>query len=143
MAKLDRDHQKQTEEAKTGFDPIVGIVHAQLKDVDPENSGDKGPYWVWEFEVVEPGEYHGRKLWNNVSLSKEAAGLLKQNYEAFGVPLDTDTDDMIGMVVRLQCNTRTIQKGDRKGEPGQNIARVLPKDEDFELPEAEEKENIF
>lgn len=136
MAKMDKKHQKQTADASSGFDPIPdGTYHVRLQEVDPTKEGPAGPYWSWQFEVVEPGDHTGRKLWNNTSLSEAAAFSMRNTYDAFGAEYDADTDDMLGGVARAVVSTRTIQSGARKGEPSNQIDRLLPKADDFELPE--------
>lgn len=132
MAKLNKTQQKQAEEASGGdFDPLPdGIYHGKLVDVDTTREGPKGPYWSWEFDVVQNDQYNNRKLWNNTSLSKAAAFKMDETYKAFGVPLDTDTDDLLGKVVKMQVSQRTIQSGDREGEIGNQIDRLRPADPD-------------
>lgn len=136
MAQLNKALAKQTEEAESGsFEPMPdGVYHARLRDVDTDRSGQAGPYWSWEYEVVEEG-FLNRRQWNNTSLSEKALWKLKETFEAFGVPADTDTDDLLGKVVKLTISTRTIQQGARKGESANQVDRVSPADEGFELPE--------
>jgi hypothetical protein len=137
MAKLNKKMQEQTEKASSGFEPMPdGVYHFRLRDVDATRSGPKGPYWSWEYECVE--EPHvGRRQWNNTSLSEAAAFKMQETYKAFEVPLDTDTDDMIGGIVRLQLSTRTIQApSPRAGEMTNQVEKVLTKDSDFELPDS-------
>lgn len=140
MAKLNKNQQKQAEEASGGdFAPLPdGVYHVKLADVDTSREGPKGPYWSWEFDVVQNDEFNNRKLWNNTSLSKAAAFKMDETYKAFGVPLDTDTDDMIGMVVKAQVSVRTIQEGERRGELSNQIDRLKPADP--EVAEAVAKE---
>lgn len=147
MAKLNKQMAKQVEEAEDGFALMEdGIYHFRLRDVDPTQEGPKGPYWVWEYECVEP-PYVNRRQWNNTSLSEASRGIFKATFKAFGVPVDTDTDEMIGSIVRLVIGHRTIQSGNREGEAANQVERVLPKSEDFELPEElkekEDKVEIF
>lgn len=134
MAKLNKRLQEQTENAQSmDFEPLEpGVYHARLLKVDTDGSGPKGPYWTWEFEVVEE-PYRGRKLWNNTSLSEKAAFSMKNTFEAFEVPLDTDTDDMCGSVVRCHVSIRTIQQGARAGELTNQVDRLSPRDPEFEL----------
>lgn len=128
MAKLNKQAQKQTEAAESSsFDPVPdGVYYLKLVDVDTTREGPAGPYWSWEFDIVESDDHNGRKQWNNTSLSEKAAFKMKETFEAFGVPLDTDTDDMLGMVVKGQISQRVIQSGDRKGEIGNQIDRLRP-----------------
>jgi len=135
MAKLNKAMQKQTENASSGFDPIPdGVYHFKLRDVDATRTGAKGPYWSWEFECVEE-PYVGRRVWNNTSLSENAAFMMKQTFDAFGVPLDTDTDEMIGNVVRLVVSVRSYTAN--AGKPNEELRRtnqvdrLQPKDPDF------------
>jgi len=147
MAKLNQTQQKKVDSASDSFEPLpADAYHVRLVDVDATREGPKGPYWSWEFEVVEPGDYENRKLWNNTSLSKEAAFSFKQTFAAFGVESDTDTDDLCGQVVKAVVSIRTIQEGARKGDQANQIDRLVPADPDFEAPEAEKQpdaEDIF
>ena len=152
MAKLDKEHQEQTATASTGFAPIPeGEYHLRLRDVDPENEGPAGPYWSWEFEVldsvdfkhtdpdtgeVEEANTEGRRLWNNTSLSKQAAFKMKETFDAFGAELDADTDDLCGGVVRAAVSQRVIQSGARKGQISNQIDRLYKVEEGFEAPAA-------
>lgn len=147
MAKLNKEKAEQAAAAESSsFDPIPdGAYHVRLRDVDTSREGKAGPYWSWEYEVVD-GEHKSRRLWNNTSLSEAAMFKVKETFDAFGVETDTDTDDLLGSVVKVIVSTRTIQQGARKGEPANQIDRVVPKDEDFEVPEAESQptaEDIF
>lgn len=137
MPKLNEENAKQAQEASDGFEPLdPAAYHVRLVDVDADRPpGPKGPYWSWEFNVVEPGEYLNRKLWNNTSLSKDAAFGLKMTFDAFEVPTDTDTDDLLGKVVKAVVSIRTIQEGPRKGQLANQIDRLSPADEGFEAPE--------
>lgn len=139
MAKLNKKQQATVEEnaGDSGFAPIpAGVVHAILRDVDTTKSGAKGPYWSWEFEIIDDREFpidetgkktanmKGRRLWNNTSLSDKAAFKMAETYDAFEAPLDTDTDDLIGKPVKLVISQRVIQEGNRKGETANQIDRL-------------------
>ena len=128
MAKLNKSTAGEVAKAATGFEPIEdGVYHAILKDVDATRNGPKGPYWSWEFEIVDENA-KGRKQWNNTSLSQ--AWAFKQTFDAFGVPPDTDTDEIIGKLCKIVVSTRTIQDGPRKGETTNQVDRVQAPDED-------------
>lgn len=130
MAKLNKEMAKKVEKTEDGFKPIpAGIYHAVLMKVDTDKAGPAGPYWSWEFSVIDPAEYTGRKLWNNTTLKEGAMFGLKQTFEAFGVGTDADTDDLCGKVVKLTVGTRIIPSGAREGEEANNINRVMPPDE--------------
>jgi hypothetical protein len=148
MAKLNKKTATMVDKAESGsFEPLeAGAYHVRLVDVDADREGPKGPYWSWEFDVVEEG---GRgKLWQNTSLSEAAAFKMKETFDAFGVPADTDTDDLCGKVVKAIVSVRTIQQGARQGELANQIDRLVPADDDFEAPVAagtglSESEDIF
>lgn len=148
MARLNKDMQGEVANASGGnFEPIEPAwYHVRLRDVNTDGDGPKGPYWVWEFEVVEE-PYIGRRLWNNTSLSKNSHWVMKQTYDAFGAELDTDTDDLCGQIIKVQVGIRTIQAGDRKGEKANQITRLAPANADFVLPDGAEaketEESIF
>lgn len=136
MPQLNKTTAKKVADSSSSFEPIpAGAYHARLVNVDADRKGPAGPYWSWEFDVVEPG-HENRKLWNNTSMSEAALFSLQQTFEAFGVEPDTDTDELIGEVVKLVVSVRTIQDGPRKGELANQINRLMPKDDDFEAPEA-------
>lgn len=157
MAKLNRAMQKKTAEAEatSAFEPVpAGWYHLRLRDVDSTREpGPKGPYWVWEYESVEPRKDEdapnttGRRFWNNTSLGEKSLGFLKASFEAFGTDTDADTDDLCGQIVKGKISIRTIQAGSRKGELTNQIDQLVPADEDFELStEAEagaEEDSIF
>lgn len=102
-----------------------GVYICSLKQVEVRE-GQKAPYWSWEFEVIQPDEHENRKLWVNTSLADNAEWKLKEVFEAFGVPTTTDTDELIGQVAKLIVTQRTIERGARAGEIGNNVDRVLP-----------------
>jgi hypothetical protein len=142
MAKLNEEKATEAKNASTGFTPMPdGTYRFILKDVDPTREGPKGPYWSWEFECIEPepvevldeesGETKemkilGRKQWNNTSMS--AMWSFNQTFEAFGVPTDTDTDEILGKPCLLVLSVRTIQSGARKGELTNQVERIKPAD---------------
>lgn len=133
MAKLNKKLQEQTKNAPDAeFEPIpAGLYHTRLRTVDTTKEGPKGPYWVWEFEIVEE-EQTGRRVWLNTSLAAAAAFKLKEVFQAFGVDVDADTDDLCGQIVLAQIGTRVIQGGSRKGEIGNDLSRLKPKVEGFQ-----------
>ncbi len=103
------------------------IYPAVLKEVSVKE-GPSGEYWSWEFEV-EGGEFDGRKLWVNTSLSEKADWKMKEVFDAFGYSTDSDTDELIGLAVRLTVTQRVIDRGARKGQIGNNVDTVLSSDE--------------
>lgn len=105
---------------------------SRLIDVE-QREGQKGPYWSWEYDVVD-GPFAGRKLWNNTSLSEKAYFKLKEAFDAHGADPDTDTDELCGGIVVLAVSQRVIASGSRKGETGNQVDRVLPDTGEAENP---------
>ena len=121
----------------------TGLYGARLRSVEVKQSetfeGEKGdPYWVWEYEIIDEGDYENRRLWNNTSLSEKSLPFLKKTFLAFGVEdFTTSTDALCGQWVTLNVGTRTINKGAREGEVVNNVIEVLPYEGDGEDPDAE------
>lgn len=136
MPKLNKATAKKVEESSGSFELIPeGPRHLRLREVDGSKEGPSGPYWVWEFESVEDDEYKNRRLWLNTSLAEQALFGLQGAFAAFGVSTETDTEDLLGQVVLGIVGQRTIQKGERKGELTNEITKLKPKKDNFEVPE--------
>lgn len=138
MPKLNSDVAQKVEQAEDGFKPVPeGVYIVQLKEDVDVKEGAKGPYWRWTFEVPETHEgaemqYAGRRFWTNTSLSDAAYFKLKETFAAFGVPTDTDTEDLVGQKVKAVVTQRVIQGGQRAGDIGNEIDKLLPLDHDEE-----------
>jgi hypothetical protein len=138
MPKLNSEVATKVENAEDGFKPVdEGIYTLQLvEDVDVKE-GKKGPYWKWTFVIPEGMEHAGRKFFTNTSLSDAAYFKLKETFTAFGVPTNTDTEDLVGQKVKALITITTIQGGARSGELGNEISKLLPldtPDEDVKVP---------
>jgi hypothetical protein len=106
-----------------------GTYAGRLTSVIAKPAASSGnPMWVWEFEVIDE-PYVGRKLWVNTVLTEKAMWKVGEMFNAFGVPTDTDTDELIGETCLLQVSQQVIQKGARTGQMGNNVDRALPTDE--------------
>lgn len=109
-----------------GFEPLPEDLYtAKLQAVEAKESAAGNVYWRWEYRISD-GDFKGRLLWDNTSLSDAAAWRLKKVFDAFGVPLDTDTDELLGRTVQLSVSQRVIEKGNRAGEIGNNVESILP-----------------
>lgn len=132
MPKLDDTKAAAVDKVEDGFQPVPeGVYIVQLmEDVDVKE-GDKGTYWRWTFEVPKEHEgkeleHGGRRFWTNTSLSDSAYFKLKETFGAFGVPTNTDTAELVGKKVKAMVTIKTIQGGQRKGELGNEISKLLP-----------------
>lgn len=131
MPKLNSEVASKVENAEDGFKPVDEGVYTLrlLEDVDVKE-GAKGPYWKWTFEIPEGLPLAGRRFYTNTSLSDAAYFKLKETFAAFGVPTDTDTEDLVGQKVKALVTITTIQQGARKGELSNEISKLLPLDFD-------------
>lgn len=136
MPQLDAEQAAATEEAESsgGLMEDGVYVMALIEVADQKNGeplvGPKGPYWNWVFKVPEDAErYKGWQQWLTVSLSEAAAFKRKEVFDAFGVPASTNTDTLIGMLVRVEVGTRVIQQGTRMGDSVNFVKAVYPLDE--------------
>ena len=110
----------------TSFEPLPeGVYQVKLNEVSIKE-GPKGAYWVWEFEIPTGHDHSGRRFWLNTSLSEAALWKLNETFAAFSATTDTDTDELIGKVVKAVVVQRTIQAGARSGEVTNQIDQVLP-----------------
>lgn len=130
IPKLNKKQSKEVDSQEGGnFTPLpAGIYHARLKDVQVRDSkSSDSKYWAWEFECVDD-DFSNRRLWVNTSLLPQAQFKLKEVFAAFGVDADTDSDDLIGEIVKLQVTETTIQAGEKKGQTTNEVKRVIEND---------------
>lgn len=133
MPRLDAGTAEKVANAEDGFKPVdPGVYVAYLAEDVTEKQGQKGFYWRWVFVIDEldnegnPQQFAGRKLFTNTSLSDAAWFKLKEMFAAFGVPTESEANELVGQKVRLQVKTVVIQQGNRKGEVGNEVAKALP-----------------
>lgn len=150
MPKLDKKTAKAVAETETqSFDALPADVYIGRLDEVEVRDGAKGPYWSWAFTVVsdKDGEekFAGRKLWVNTSLSEKAHFKLKEVFDAFGYETDSDTDELIGESIKMLVEETIIEQGARKGQPGNNVVRCMPLDEDGESEGGsdDDEEDVF
>lgn len=104
-----------------------GIYRFKLLAVET-GEGDAGPYWRWDLQIPEGCEGHPRKLSHFTSLSAESEFKMKEAFEAFGASMDTHTDKLVGKEVLGEVVQRKIEKGNRAGQMGNNIAQLMSPD---------------
>lgn len=146
MPKLSKTVAKRADAAEvadyTAF--AAGPYVLKLRKVSADRNGEPlvgresgVPYWSWEFEVVSPEEAlsgdgkrkiktKGRRLWTNISLGEDSDWKLKEAFQAFGVPLDTDTDELIGNLVKATVTVSPQTQGANKGELQNQISKLMP-----------------
>lgn len=129
MPQLAKDKAEQVNETEgQNFEVYPeGIFLSTLVDVEVKE-GPAGEYWSWKFGeniFVEDEKKYPGHLWVNTSLSDAADWKMKEVFEAFGVPADTDTDELLGKQVWNVVSQRVIAKGARMGEMGNNVERTM------------------
>ena len=124
MPKLSNDMAKKVDTAEDGFKPVEpGWYQLKLVEVDT-GEGAKGPYWQWVFRRHDSDS--AKRFWETTSLSEEARWRLRKVFEAFEVPTDTNTDDLLGLWIWAELGIKTIQKGTRAGELDNTIVQFKP-----------------
>lgn len=136
MPKLDSTVAEQVNQAESGsaliedglYEMVLEAVDATDKNGEPL-TGKQGPYWKWTFVFPEDAaRYAKRKQWVNTSLSADSAWKMKEHFDAFGVPADTDTDDLVGRHVLVEIGSRVITQGDKAGDTVNTVKKILPVD---------------
>lgn len=132
MAKLSNEAAKQVAAADTSGgsrEPLAeGKYRCRLLDVESTKSKAGNPMWVWKFEV-EVGQNPsdaGRWLWERTAIQENTMWKIRQVFDAFGVPADTDTDDLIGTTVDLMVGQTVAQQGKMQGKIVNEITEFLP-----------------
>lgn len=135
MPKLSAQNAKKVAETETGgrsFEPLPeGKYRVRLTEVESamtrgDNGATKKPKWVWKFEVVAPAEHEGRWLFEHAVIGDSTLWKLAQIFEAFGVPTDTDTDDLIGETIDVMVGQEIAQRGKLAGKTVNRITDYIP-----------------
>lgn len=142
MPKLNTETARKVAEAEDGFKPVPdGVYIVELREDVDVREGGKGTYWSWSFEVPKEHDgkeldYAGRRFWHNTSLSDAAYFKLKETFAAFGVPTDTDTEDLVKRRIKVVIRTEIQQQGKNKGKEQNVIDQLLAIDADDPAVEA-------
>ena len=141
MPKLNQTKAAAVEEAGGGdFEALEeDIYFLKLCECKvAEKEGPSGPYWIWEFEIPEDYENAGRRFWMNTSLSEKALWKLNETFSAFGVPADTDTDELVGSLVQGYVTQVVQQKGKNAGKLVNQLETLSPFEGDGEAEGGDE-----
>jgi hypothetical protein len=107
-----------------------GVYEVRLDEVEARVAKSGNDYWSWALTVVCDSEgdeeYAGRKLWNNTALTEKAFFKLKEAFEAFGYETTSDTEEIVGDNCLALVSETVIEQGARKGQPGNNVERLMP-----------------
>jgi hypothetical protein len=111
------------------IEPIpVGVYQVLVTDAEAKEGKDF-PYVSWEF-TVDGGEFEGRKLWNNTSVSPKALWKLKEALIALGADpasllgaVSFDPQDYVGRQCMAIVN---IEPRSDTGENRNTITKLIP-----------------
>lgn len=133
MPKLPADVARAAEQAaeEGGPAPIPEAIYlTRLYEVEaPDKDGPSGyPYWLWRVRVEDEG-YKGKELAMVTSLSPKAQFAFGNAFAAFGVPADTNTDELLGRLIRASVSITVQTKGQYAGAKQNSINYFLPLEE--------------
>lgn len=136
MPKLGAKEQQQAADAPEGGGggPMPeGPVLVQLIEVKVKDEKDRNGFDLWNVEVhvVEPEQYKGRKLFDQISMGETSAWKVRSFFDGFGYTLDTDTAEMIREDAKAVVYTvhEIAQGGKYKGKPMNKIERYADDEE--------------
>ncbi len=130
MPQLNKKKAKAVESASGGFRTVPdGVYTARLTDVKVKPGAEADVWWAF-FTIDEGGDHDDVELLSFLSLSDKAAWKMREFFDAFGVPADTHTDELLGEKIRLSVSLGTAQQGKNKGKPQNSVDSHLALDGD-------------
>lgn len=114
-----------------------GVYRCKIADVTVGESKSSGnPMITVEYEVVEKGDWKGRKLWDYIVLNDASAWKLRQFTDAVGVKAkgELDTDKLVGEIVMIKVKHETDDRDPENPVVRARVGNVtgLPEDEDLD-----------
>ncbi len=126
----------------------AGIFTGRLAEVSvSEQAGPSGFHqWLWKFDILDevrvipepvkaadgttsqaaPYTRTDAKIVSFMSLSPKATFKKKEHFDAFGVPANTDTDELIGRIASLRISKTKATQGKNIGKWVNNVEEVMP-----------------
>lgn len=101
-----------------------GVYVGRLAKVEATKSkSSNNPMWALEFDDIHDldGNKKPGKQFTNLTLIDNSMWKVGLFFAAFGVPEDTDADDLVGHRCRLQIGTRVMTAGQRAGQEGNDV----------------------
>lgn len=132
MAKLPTNVQEAASKAEpsTGFTPVKAGIYrlkcTKMTASKPKTNGD-GNNAEWELQIDQEG-VRKAKVWFTVSHSPEAAGLMHMAYNAFGLTLDSDSEEFIGEHCMGDLSVEEQAVGKNAGRMQNRIVALMPED---------------
>lgn len=93
------------------------VYEVEINNVELKKSQNGNDYLAMTYKVINNEEWAGRKLWDNVSLVKEALFRLKQLSLACGVEITDEfsTEDFLGETLEVSVDIENTNKQDDDG----------------------------
>lgn len=139
MPKLNKKQAKQAAEAEDLQMLVDPGPYACVLNKVETKTGQAGEYWEWEFSIQEDADGNkidgGPRIWENTSLSEKAIFRVKQMFEAFEVPMDTDTDDLCGTWIGINVGQEVAKQGSRQGQLRNIFLSAFPISDDSDEEE--------
>lgn len=132
-------------EAAPDYDTPVprGVYRCKIAAITHGPSKSSGrPMLTVEYEVVEKGDWKGRKLWDYIVLDDSSAWKLKQFTDALGLKGkgQLDTDDAEGEIVLVRVKHETDDRDPEDVVVRARVGHVSALPDDAEEEEAEDAE---
>lgn len=143
----------------TGVESGGGLVpegnyEVEVAEVEQKTSEAGNDYLSWEFHVVSPEKFKGRKLFHNSSLTQQSLWSLRGILEAMGIEIPDETMDLeLAELVERTVGVEVIHEpydGKKKpritdffefdDETDEEASDVEDEDEEEEVEEDEEEE---
>lgn len=100
---------------------------AKITEYEVRGPGESGYEYINFTFTVDEGEYKGRLLWRNLSLSPKALGFLKELCEAAGIPYDkkgVDLKSAKGKRLKVRVITKTSEEYGDQNEISRFLRRT-------------------
>lgn len=131
-AALSKQADESDSKAFEAFDP--GVYSGRLSKIEAKKAAaTSNPMWALEFDQIldMDGDKKPGKLFTNLVLIDSVAWKIGQFFDAFGVPSNTNTDNLVGHRIRLEVGQRVATQGKREGQLVNEVGAFLePKDGD-------------
>ncbi len=116
---------------RKAFEGYALVKMTEAEETDPKGSGYAGQDLT--FEVIEPREVKGYKVWEYISYGETSNWKWAALFEAFGFTADSDTDEIIEAgddpedpaYVIIETTIEIQQKGKNKGRGKTKIQDYL------------------
>lgn len=125
MPRLNENLASAIDETESGGILEPGVYDVVLIEVEAR-PGREFPMWTWKFEIPSGQPRAGRQFYHNTSLSEKSRWKMKEAFDAFGVPANTDTDLLVGRRCKALIVKVIAEQGKRQGQFVNQIQELMP-----------------